>query len=119
METELKAAGSFPPVSPVDGMHRWLFLSIPSSFHSPNRVVGGGGGLYLACLLQHLRWTKRPVTAPKLRISFSDLVLLRDYQALVPCSITGNKQSQWLTSAPLAGGPNVDSPLLHRQYRST
>lgn len=31
VETVLKAAGCFPPVSLFDGMHRWLFFSLPLS----------------------------------------------------------------------------------------
>ena len=49
-------------------------------------------------------------------MSNSDLVLCWDCQALIPRSITGKKQSQWLIFAALAGGLNIASTLLHGQY---
>lgn len=55
------------------------------------------------------------VTAPKFKMSNSDLMLCWACQAPIPRSITGKKQSQWLTYAALSGDLNIASVLLHGQ----
>lgn len=119
METEWKAAGSFPPVSPLDGMHRWLFLSLLLSLLPQSQESSSGRRKEIFILpVMTFRVDQETITAPKFTRSSSDLTLCWNCQALIPCSITGKKAlSQWVTYESLASGLNIASTALHGLYR--